>query len=226
MGIGQDRSSKRREIVYLVDDDARVRDVLCHVLTSTGLCVEAFPSAEAFLERPFAYQPACLLLDIQLRGERSSLDVQAQLDQHPLPIVFMSRPSDIRASVRAMKAGAVDVLEKPLDDAVLIRTIDAALAVSRQRLLAHTERMRIVSRFEQLTRRERQLLWLVVRGGASNREIAAELGAAEKTVKVHRGRVMRKMQANSVADLVRMADRLPPYARNDEAVPHKRRIPA
>ena len=118
----------------------------------------------------------------------------------------------------------MDVLEKPVEDVALLRTIDTAFAVSRQRLKEHTARIRILSRFEQLTRRERQLLWLVVRGG-SNRQIAVDLGIAEKTVKVHRCRVTRKMRASSVADLVRMADLIPPHARTDEAVPRRRRIP-
>jgi len=114
-----------------------------------------------------------------------------------------------------MKAGAVDVLEKPLDNRLLLASVRSALALSRQSVRANAERMAILDRFEQLTRRERQLLWLVVRGGLSNRQMAAEMGAAEKTIKVHRGQLTQKMQANSVADLVRMAGLLPLEARAD-----------
>ena len=216
MGIRQDSDSIRDAVVYVVDDDAEVRRSLCRLLGSVDLRAEAFPSAEAFLGHPHSSQPSCLVLDVHLGKGRSGLDLQARLGdrQATVPIVFIARAGDIRTSVLAMKAGAVDVLERPLDAGLLLESIRSALALSRQSVRANAERMAILGRFEQLTRRERQLLWLVVRGG-SNRQMAAEMGAAEKTIKVHRGQVMHKMQAKSLADLVRMADLLPLEARAD-----------
>ena len=207
----------RDEVLYVVDDDPEVRQSLCRALRSLDLRAEAFPSAEAFLAHPYASQPSCLVLDVHLGQWRGGLDLQARLGDRQATgaIVFITGAGDIRTSVLAMKAGAVDVLEKPLDHQLLLTSVRSALALSRQRVRAHAERVAILSGFEQLTRRERQLLWLVVRGGSSNRQMAAEMGVAEKTIKVHRGHLMHKMQVSSVADLVRRADLLPPKARGD-----------
>ena len=204
-------------LVYVVDDDAEMRHSLCSLLRSVDLRALAFPSAEAFLGHPGSSQPSCLVLDVRLGNGRGGLDLQAQLGdrQATVPIVFIAGPGDIRASVRAMKAGAFDVLEKPLDHELLLTSVRSALASSFQSRRAHAQRMVIHGRFEQLTRRERQLLWLVVDGGMSNRQMAAEMGAAVRTIKVHRGQITKKMGASSVAELVRMAGLLPPEARAD-----------
>ena len=217
MGMGQDPGSIRDEVVYVVDNDAEVRRSLCRVLGSVDLCAQAFPSAEAFLGHPHSSQPSCLVLDVHLGNGRGGLDLQTRLGdrQATVPIIFTTGTGDVRGSVLAMKAGAVDVLEKPFDSGLLVASVRSALTLSRQSRRAHAERMAIWGRFEQLTPRERQILWLVVRGGLSNRQMAAEMGAAEKTIKVHRGQLTRKMRANSVADLVRMAGLLPPEARAD-----------
>jgi len=213
------------ELVYVVDDDEKLRSSVYHVVTSMGLRTQLFDSAEAFVNHKLTEEASCLILDLHLGGRLGGLDLHAHLGdrQQTLPVVFVSTPGDIRGSVRAMKAGAMDVLEKPLDTDSLRTSVESALAWSRRQVQAHAERTCILARFEQLTRRERQLLWLVVGGRCSNRQIAVEMGAAEKTVKVHRGQVNRKMQASSVADLVRMADLLPPQARIDVAVGRKRR---
>jgi FixJ family two-component response regulator len=226
MDVESCRESAADELVYVVDDDEHVRHSLHGVVTSMGLRTRLFPSAEAFVEQPLPEQPSCLILDLHLGSRQRGLDVQARLGdrQQTLPIVFISEPGDIRGSVRAMKAGAIDVLEKPLDAEALRTSVEHALAVSREWVRAHAERMVIWNRFQQLTRRERQLFWIIVRGGLSNRQMGEEMGAAEKTVKVHRGQITRKMQADSVADLVRMTALLPPEARVDGVVRRKRRI--
>jgi FixJ family two-component response regulator len=210
-----------------VDDDVEVRHSLSRIFHSLHLCTEAFPSAEAFLERPCPSRPSCLVLDVHLGSWRGGLDLQAKLGdrQATVPIVFVTGASDVRTSVLAMKAGAVDVLEKPLDDGLLLASVRSALVLSRQSVRAHAERRTILGRYEQLTRRERQLLWLVVRGGLSNRQMAAEMGAAEKTIKVHRGQLTRKMHASSVADLVRTTGLLPPEARADSGPKRRSRHP-
>jgi RNA polymerase sigma factor (sigma-70 family) len=192
--------------VYVVDDDDGICRALCRLLASVGLRAEVFPSAEAFLSRARPDPPSCLVLDLYLGKGHSGLDLQAQLDEqrHTIPIIFITGTNDVRASVLAMKAGAFDFLEKPVDHETLLASVRAALTLSRQRAVAQAERKVVESRLAQLTPRERQVLQLVVRGGLSNRQIAAELGAAERTIKAHRGRVTRKMQAASVADLVRM----------------------
>jgi FixJ family two-component response regulator len=204
-------------MVYVVDDDAEARHSLCSVLRSVDLRALAFPSAEAFLGHPDSSQPSCLVLDVRLGNGRGGLDLQAQLGhrQATVPIVFTAGPGDIRASVLAMKAGAFDVLEKPLDHELLLTSVRSALASSCQSRRAHAQSMVIHGRFEQLTPRERQLLWLVVDGGMSNRQMAAEMGAAVKTIKIHRGQITKKMRASSVAELVRMVGLLPPEARAD-----------
>jgi RNA polymerase sigma factor (sigma-70 family) len=193
-------------VVYVIDDDVRVRRALCRLLDSVNLSAEAFPSAEAFLAHPLPDQPSCLVLDLDLGNGRSGLDLQVQLGarQQTIPIIFITGTGSVRACVRAMKAGALDVLEKPVDPETLLERVRNALALSRQQVQAEAERRVIERRLARVTPRERQVLWLLLRGGLSNRQMAAELGCTEKTIKVHRGKVTHKMQCESVAALVLM----------------------
>jgi len=215
------------EVVYMVDYDEELRRALDHVVISTGLRTRLFSSAEALVAHTLPERPSCLILDLHRGSRGGGLDLQARLGdrQHILPIVFMSEPGDIRGAVRAMKAGAVDVLERPIDPETLHASVRSALALSRENLRVCAEQQRVLGRFELLTRRERQLLWLIVRGGLSNRQMAEEMGAAEKTIKVHRGHLTRKMQANSVADLVRMTEFLPRQDRVDVVIHRMRHAP-
>jgi RNA polymerase sigma factor (sigma-70 family) len=193
-------------VVYVIDEDVRVRRALCRLLDSVNLSTEAFPSAEAFFAHPLPDQPSCLVLDLDLENGRSGLDLQVQLGvrQQTIPIIFITGTGSVRACVRAMKAGALDVLEKPVDPETLLERVRNALALSRQQVQAEAERRVIERRLARVTQRERQVLWLLLRGGLSNRQMAAELGCTEKTIKVHRGKVTSKMQCESVAALVVM----------------------
>lgn len=199
-------------VVYIVDDDAAMGRALCRLLGTVGLEAVAFSSAQAFLEHPRREGAACLVLDVRMPGV-GGLDLQTQLReaQKTMPIVFITGHGNVPTSVRAMKSGAIDFLQKPFNDNELLAAVQRAVAVSRQAWSENAGRAEIERRFGLLTRRERQVLALVVTGRL-NKQIAAELGAAEKTIKIHRGRVMQKMQANSVADLVRMTERLTPGA--------------
>jgi two-component system, LuxR family, response regulator FixJ len=192
-------------VVYVVDDDEEIRRALARLLRSAGLPVETFPSARAFLARRLEPRASCLVLDVRLPGQ-SGLDLQAALEEAQLeiPIVFITGHGTVPMSVLAMKAGAIDFLEKPFDDSALLEAIRRALGRDRERRTERAARAAIQERLARLTPRERQVLELVVTG-LLNKQIADVLGAAEKTIKVHRGRVMEKMQASSVADLVRMA---------------------
>lgn len=194
-------------IVFVVDDDHRVREALSSLISSAGLRVAVFSSAAEFLESKRPDAPACLVLDLQLPGI-SGLELQQQLSAgHTPPIVFISGHGDIPSSVRAIKAGAVEFLPKPFDDQELLRAIDAAIDQDRTERQKRTELAELQSRYNLLTRREREVLPFVVAGYA-NKLTAADLGIAEITIGVHRGQIMRKMAAKSLADLVRMADRL------------------
>jgi FixJ family two-component response regulator len=197
-------------IVFVVDDDPSVREALSSLIRSVGLSVKTFSSAQEFLtsQRPDA--PACLVLDVRLPG-LSGLDLQRELaaTHSSIPIIFITGHGDVPTSVRAMKGGAVDFLQKPFNGQDLLDCIHHAISMARQRVAERAERAAVQSRFATLTPREREVLALVVTGRL-NKQIADDLGAAEKTVKVHRGRVMEKMQARSVADLVRMAQKLEP----------------
>ena len=194
-------------IVFVVDDDHRVREALSSLISSAGLRVAVFSSAAEFLESKRPDAPACLVLDLQLPG-MSGLELQQQLSGGDTPpIVFISGHGDIPSSVRAIKAGAVEFLPKPFDDQELLRAIDAAIDQDRTERQKRTELAELQSRYNLLTRREREVLPFVVAGYA-NKLTAADLGTAEITIGVHRGQIMRKMAAKSVADLVRMADRL------------------
>jgi FixJ family two-component response regulator len=199
-------------IVYVVDDDASFRKAVSRLLRTAGLEVEALASAQEFLEHPMADRPSCLILDVRMPGP-SGMDLQSALQEarRDIPIVFMTGHGDVSTSVRAMKSGAVDFLEKPFRAPELLACVQRGLARSEQGRAERAERAAIERRFETLTSRERDVLRLVVTG-LLNKQIAGELGIAEKTVKIHRGQVMHKMAAGSVAELVTMAQKLSPPA--------------
>jgi RNA polymerase sigma factor (sigma-70 family) len=194
-------------IVIVVDDDPSVRSSLKLLVSTVGLKVESFESAEAVLERTLPDTVSCFVLDVRLRG-LSGLDFQCELAARNIriPIVFVTGHGDIPMSVRAMKAGAVEFLTKPFRDQDLLDAIHVALERDRARREEEQERIQLQQRFELLTRRERDVLWMVV-SGMLNKQIAAQLGTAENTVKVHRRRAMEKMEAQSLAELIRMSER-------------------
>ena len=195
-------------IVFVVDDDPPVRRAIKRLIGSAGLQVELFGSAQEFLESRRADAPSCLVLDIKLPGI-NGLDFQRQLAEAGIriPIVFISGHGDIPMTVRAMKAGAVEFLTNPFRDQDLLDAIEVALERDRTRRQEESKIAVLRERFDSLTPREQEILPLVV-SGRPNKQIAAELGTSEITIKVHRGSIMRKMQAESLADLVRMAGRL------------------
>jgi FixJ family two-component response regulator len=194
-------------VVFVVDDDRRVREALSSLISSAGLRVEVFGSAAEFLESEKPDAPACLVLDLQLPGA-SGLELQQQLaDGDAPPIVFITGHGDIPSSVQAMKAGAIEFLPKPFDDQELLRAIHAAIDQDRIARRQRSELAELQTRYKSLTPREREVLPFVV-AGFSNKQTAADLGVAEITIGVHRGQVMRKMGAKSLPELVRMADRL------------------
>jgi FixJ family two-component response regulator len=194
-------------IVYVVDDDSSIRQALSSLLRSAGLQVETFGSARDFLRAPRADAPACLVLDVRL-PDGSGLDLPDELRNMdaPLPIIYITGHGTIPMSVRAMKSGALEFLTKPFRDDDLLRAIDVALERDRLARADRSELTEARRRLERLTPREREVLQLVA-AGKMNKQIAADLGTAEQTVKQHRGRVMRKLEVNSVADLVRLVER-------------------
>ena len=194
-------------IVYVVDDDLAVRQALSSVIRSIGLRVETFASAQEFLRHTPADAPACLILDVQL-PDVSGLDLLSELDTRaaPIPIIFITGHGTIPMSVRAMKAGAVEFLTKPFREEDLLAAIEQALERDRAARRERVEVAALQERLAALTPREREVLGLVVQG-RMNKQIAAELGTAEQTIKQHRGRVMRKLGVDSVADLVRLVER-------------------
>jgi FixJ family two-component response regulator len=188
--------------VFIVDDDGSVRSALARLLRASGYQVECFDSPEAFLERAdLTSLPACLVLDLQMPG-MTGLEVQRKLDQL-LPIVFLTGHGDVSSSVDAMKAGAVDFLPKPVRDSLLLAAVDRALARACVESRRRHEREEIEERMRHLTRREREVMDLVVTGRL-NKQVASDLGAAEKTIKIHRARVMEKMKARSIVELVHL----------------------
>jgi FixJ family two-component response regulator len=194
-----------KPIVFVIDDDAAMRNALNSLIRSVGLQVELFDSTQEFQKRPRAEAPSCLVLDVRLPG-RSGLDFQRQLAEAAIhiPIIFITGHGDVPMSVRAMKAGAVEFLTKPFRDQDLLDAIQVALERDNARRRRELELAVLRKRVDSLTPREREVLPLVV-SGRLNKEIAKELGTSEITVKAHRASMMRKMQAESVVDLVKMA---------------------
>jgi FixJ family two-component response regulator len=194
--------------VYVVDDDASLRDALSSLFRSVGLHVELFGSTRDILQGKPPVTPSCLVLDIRLPGI-SGLDFQVQLAQAGIhmPIVFMTEYGDIPMSVRAMKAGAVDFLTKPFRDQAMLDAVFAALESDRKRLESEQAVAAVSALYQTLTPREKEVMFFVTKG-LMNKQIASEMGLSEITVKIHRGQVMRKMAVRSLADLVRIAERL------------------
>lgn len=201
-------SGTKNPTVVVIDDDPSVRDALDGLLRSVGLRVQAFPSAEAFLKSEIPDGPCCLVLDVKL-PERSGLDCQKDLVRlgHELPIVFITGHGDIPMSVQAMKGGAVEFLTKPFSEDQLLDAVRQGIDRDRRRRERDEATAGLRSAFASLSGREREVMAQVARGRL-NKQIAADLNLSEITIKVHRGHMMQKMAARSLADLIRMADKL------------------
>ena len=198
---------RQDEVVYLVDDDARVREGLSELLASHGIEHVVFGSASEYLEYTRSDLSACLILDLKL-PDINGLDLQRQIaEPNCPPIIFISGHADIPSSVRAMKAGAIEFLTKPVDEETLIAAIQAGFAKDRRQRQIAAELASLQERFSTLTPREQEVFPLVT-DGMLNKQSAAVLGVSEVTLQVHRGQIMRKMKAESFADLVRMAEKL------------------
>ena len=195
-------------VVFVVDDDVSVRESLEFLILSEGWQPETFASAQEFLARPRVLVPSCLVLDVSLPGF-NGLDLQKRVaaERTDMPIIFITGYGDVPMTVRAMKAGAVDFLTKPFNDEVLLSALRQAIERSRVTLGREIEMLAFRDCYEALTGRERQVMGLVV-SGLSNKQVGSELGISEITVKAHRGRMMQKMKADSLADLVKIAARL------------------
>jgi FixJ family two-component response regulator len=202
--------SRDTPTVFVVDDDISVRESLESLIRFAGWQPQTFASAQAFLSRPRVFVPSCLVLDVTL-PDLNGLELQKRLatDRIDMPIIFITGYGDVPTTVRAMKAGAVEFLTKPYGDEVLLSAIQQAIESSHSALRREAEMQSIRAPYASLSRRERQVMGLVVRG-LLNKQVGRELGISEITVKAHRGNVMRKMKAGSFADLVNMAARLHP----------------
>jgi FixJ family two-component response regulator len=207
-GVARSSMAELSSVVFVVDDDISVRESVEALFRFAGWNVAAFESAEAFLSFPRATAPRCLVLDVSL-PDLDGLDLQGRLaaEQEIMPIIFITGHGDVPMSVRAMKAGAIEFLTKPLDDEALLRAVTEALARSSEALNAASELQALRDDYASLSERERQVMALVV-SGLLNKQVGGELGISEITVKAHRGQVMRKMKARSLADLVTIAARL------------------
>jgi len=199
--------------VFIVDDDGGLRQAIHDLVESVGLHAQSFASSEDFLRAKRVNRPSCLVLDVRL-PQMSGLDFQKRLAEKgiQIPIIFITAHGDIPMSVRALKSGALEFLTKPFRDQDLLDAIHQALERDRVAQEQQTEIRHLQERVGTLTPREQEVMNLVV-SGMLNKQIASQIGASEATVKIHRGNVMRKMQAGSVVDLVRMADRLKPLSR-------------
>jgi FixJ family two-component response regulator len=204
-------------VVFVVDDDVSVRESLELLICTAGWQPEMFESAHDFLCRPRSPVPSCLILDIALPG-LNGLELQKRIavDRTEMPIIFITGAGDVATTVQAMKAGAVEFLTKPFSDTVLLSAIQQAIARSEARLRVEAEIGSLQARYSTLSRREREVMGLVVRG-LLNKQVGFELGISEITVKAHRGQVMRKMDARSLADLVNIAAKLLGMASSGEA---------
>jgi len=206
--VGSSPMTTAKPIVFVVDDDLSVRESLELLIQNEGWQPKTFASAREFLDFPRAVVPSCLLLDISLPG-LNGLELQKRLaaERTDMPIIFITGYGDVPKTVQAMKAGAVEFLTKPFNQEVLLTAIRQALERSRLTLAQEAEMQELRHHYGSLTPREREVMALVV-SGLLNKQVGGELGISESTVKAHRGQVMQKMKADSVADLVKMADRL------------------
>jgi FixJ family two-component response regulator len=195
-------------IVFVVDDDVSVRESLELLIQNEGWQAKTFASAQEFLDCPRAVVPSCLVLDVSLPGlDGLELQKRVAVERTDMPIIFITGYGDVPKTVQAMKGGAVEFLTKPFNDEALLTAVRQALERSRLALALETEMHELRDRYESLTPRERQVMVLVV-SGLLNKQVGGELGISEITVKAHRGQVMQKMKANSLADLVKMTERL------------------